>query len=171
MLPWQAPYRESGMTLIELVVAIVILAVGVAGVMAVFSTTVRGSSDPLVRKQMLAIAEQMMEEITLQPFAPTPPAHVNTPGVCPSRASFNDILDYHQLKTTNGVCDTTGTPLPQLAAYNMEVDVNQAVTLASTSGAGNIGAGNVYRIRVTVTHGNESLQLIGWRTNYAAGLP
>lgn len=163
--------HQSGMTLLELVVAIVILGVGIAGVISAFTTVVRSSTDPLVRKQMLSIAEQMMEEITLQPFAAAAPAQVNTPGVCPSREAFNDILDYHNLSTSGGYCDSTGTPLPHLSAYNVSVQVNQAASLATVSGTGNLGGGNVMQVTVTVTHGTDSLQLTGWRTNYAAGLP
>ncbi|HJV84116.1 MAG TPA: prepilin-type N-terminal cleavage/methylation domain-containing protein [Noviherbaspirillum sp.] len=163
--------HQSGMTLLELVMAIVILGVGIAGVMTAFATMVRNSADPLVHKQMLSIAEQMLEEISLQPFAPAAPAQVNTTGPCPSRESFNDILDYDNLKTTGGFCDSTGTPLPQLSAYNVEVHVNQAASLTTLSGTGNLGGGKTYQIKVTVTHGSDSLTLTGWRTNYAAGLP
>lgn len=165
------PARQSGMTMIELVMAIVILGVGIAGVLSAFVVMVASSADPLVRKQMLSIAEQMMEEITLQPFAAAAPAQVNTPGACPSREAFNDILDYDNLKTTGGYCDSTGTPLPQLSAYNVEVDVNQAASLATVSGTGNLGSGKVVQITVTVTHGADSMILTGWRTDYAAGLP
>lgn len=159
------------MTLVELVMAIVILSVGIAGVLSAFVVMARSSADPLVRKQMLSIAEQMMEEITLQPFAAAAPAQVNTPGACPSRESFNDILDYDNLSTTGGFCDSTGTPLPQLATYNVEVQVNPTASLATVSGTGNLGSGKVYRIVVTVTHGSDRMELTGWRTDYAAGLP
>ncbi|HEY0846770.1 MAG TPA: prepilin-type cleavage/methylation domain-containing protein [Noviherbaspirillum sp.] len=159
------------MTLLELVLAIVILSIGITGVMSAFSTIVRSSADPLVHKQMLSIAEQMMEEITLQPFAAAAPVQINTPGVCPSRESFNDILDYDNLQTTGGFCDSTGTPLPQLSAYNVAVQVNPTASLATVSGTGNLGSGKVYQIVVTVTHGADSLALTGWRTHYAAGLP
>ncbi|WP_082584169.1 type IV pilus modification PilV family protein [Noviherbaspirillum sp. Root189] len=163
--------RQTGMTMIELVMAIVILGVGIAGVMSAFTTVVRSSADPMIRKQMLAIAEGMMEEITLQPFAAAAPAQANAPGPCPARMAFNDILDYNGLQTTGGFCDTTGTLIPALSGYNVAVVVDQAGILNTVSGNGNLAGSNVYQITVTVTHGTESLALAGWRTNYAAGLP
>ena len=60
--------RCRGLTLIELIVFIVIVGVGLAGILAVFNVTVRSSADPMIRKQMLSIAEALLEEVELQPF-------------------------------------------------------------------------------------------------------
>jgi len=38
------------------------------------------------------------------------------------------------------------------------------------AGLGGIPAGGAVQIAVTVTHGDDSLMLNGWRTNYAGGL-
>src|SRR5688572_9824280 len=62
------PDRSLGVTLIELVVFIVIVGVAMAGLFAAFNTITAASADPQVRKQMLAIAESLMEEIQLKPF-------------------------------------------------------------------------------------------------------
>lgn len=159
---------QTGITLIEMVLAIVILSVGLAGVLSTFAIATRGSADPLIRKQMLAIAEEMMEEVTLQPYVPVAPAQSNSAGACAARTAFNDVLDYDDLQTVGGVCDIDGTPLPLLAAYNVGVDIDPTATLTTLSGTGNLA--NVYRITVVVTHGTETLELVGWRTNYAAGL-
>lgn len=59
---------QRGMTLIELIVFIVVVSVGLAGVLTVFSVTVRNSADPLVVKQALAVADSMLEEILLKDF-------------------------------------------------------------------------------------------------------
>lgn len=59
---------QQGMTLIELIVFIVIVSVGLAGLLSVLSVTVSHSSDPIIRKQMLSIAEALLEEVELQPF-------------------------------------------------------------------------------------------------------
>jgi len=63
--------RCRGVTLVELILAIVVIGVGLAGVLAAFQVAVRGSADPMIQKQMVAIAEEMVEEISLRPFAAT----------------------------------------------------------------------------------------------------
>ena len=65
--------RQRGVTLIELIVFIVIVSVGLAGVLTVFNVVVRNSADPLVTKQALAVADALLEEILLKDFCdPTP---------------------------------------------------------------------------------------------------
>mgnify|MGYP000892646457 CR=1 FL=1 len=72
--------RQRGLTIIELIVFIVVVSVGIAGIMSVFNLTVRHSADPLVRKQAIAIAEALMEEVALQPFTYCDPSddHLTT---------------------------------------------------------------------------------------------
>jgi MSHA pilin protein MshD len=56
------------MTLIELIVFIVIVSVALAGVLTVLNVTTKSSADPMIRKQMLAIAEALLEEVQAQSF-------------------------------------------------------------------------------------------------------
>jgi MSHA pilin protein MshD len=55
-------------TLLELIVFIIIVSVGVIGLLSVTNATVRFSSDPMVRKQMVTIAESLLNEVLQQPF-------------------------------------------------------------------------------------------------------
>ena len=66
-----------GGTLIELVVFIVIVGVGMAGIFAAFNTMTAASADPQVRKQVLAIAESLMDEVALMPFTFCDPDDAN----------------------------------------------------------------------------------------------
>src|SRR6266850_855143 len=59
---------QRGLSLIELVMFIAIVGISIAGVLVVFNQAIRGSADPLVRKQAAAIAESLLGEVLMQPF-------------------------------------------------------------------------------------------------------
>lgn len=148
--------KARGFTLIEMVVAIVVIGVGLAGVMAAFTATTRNSVDPAIRKQLLVVADQFMEEIQLKPFTAEP----NTAPAGCARDPYNDVADYNGYATTGKVCDIEGNEIPELAGYSVSVSV-QSGTLAGVAGS--------LRIQVTASRGAESLQVVGWRTDYAGG--
>jgi MSHA pilin protein MshD len=62
------PRAEHGVSLVELIVFIVIVSIGVAGVVGALNMATRASTDPMIQKQALAIAEALLEEVQLQPF-------------------------------------------------------------------------------------------------------
>ncbi|MBK6677959.1 MAG: type II secretion system protein [Rhodocyclaceae bacterium] len=146
--------RPRGMTLMELVLAIAVIGIGLAGVLVAFNQAVFRSADPLVRKQMLAIAEEMMEEVRLKPFAPTANA---APAAC-ARNTYNDIDDYNGYAAA-AACDIDGNIIASLAAYGV------AVTVTAANLPNGVAA---KRIVVTVSHGGDTLALTGYRTNWAS---
>lgn len=147
--------RQRGMSLIELIVAIVIISVGVSGVMLAFNTTVRDSAEPMIRKQLLAVAEGMLEEILLQPYV----AASGTITGC-DRQAADDIFDYNGY--SQGICDIGGNAVATLSGYTVEV------TVTSPASLGNLAASaDVARVMVTAVHGADRLMLTGYRTKYA----
>lgn len=156
---------SSGFTLIEMVIAIVIISVGLAGVLLAFNVAVQSSADPLVHKQMLSVAEEMMEEILLKPFPASIPPSTNFPTSCGGasarRADFDDVADYDRYETT-GICDIDGQAVAGLASYSVQVTIDAAATL------GALGGGSVIKVMVVVTHGTDTITLVGWRTKWAA---
>jgi Tfp pilus assembly protein PilV len=60
--------KSRGLSLVELIMFIVIVSAAVAGIISVIDITTRSSADPMTRKQALAIAEAVLEEVQLQPF-------------------------------------------------------------------------------------------------------
>lgn len=69
--------RQRGLTLIEVLVALVIFAIGLLGVAALYLDTLRGSRSALYRQQAVALAADMADRIraTNRPgCTPAPPA-------------------------------------------------------------------------------------------------
>lgn len=144
--------RMAGVTLVELIVAIVIVGTALAGLVAAYNRANIGSADPMITQQMLAVAETMMEEVMLKPYD-TNGAHVARPA---NRAQYTEVGHYHGF-ASDGIADVDGAPIAGLQRYRVEVDV-APVTLTGASG-------KALRIRVTVRNGDRNLQLSGWRTS------
>lgn len=179
---------EQGLSLIELIISIVILSVSIAGILLVLNKSIRTSADPVVRKQALAIAESLLEEIELMPFTycdPTDPAAatagstagcttaegtIPTPGTetrYSATTPFNNVGDYggFSMPSGGGINDITNTTIPGLTNYSASVSVVQESL--GTGGAA-IAATDSLRITVTVTGpGNTTVTLDGYRTRYA----
>lgn len=147
---------RRGFTLPEVVIAIVVIGVGLTGVLLALRTAARSSADPLVTRQLKAVASTLMEEIQLKPFA----AAANTAPAGCARDTFNDVADYNGVSST-GICSIDGTPIALLARYNMSISV-------TATAFGSIPASAAKRIVVTVTQGTQSLQMVGWRLDYAS---
>jgi MSHA pilin protein MshD len=147
-----------GVTLVELVIAIVILSAALGGLVAAFAQANRASADPVVTQQMLAIGESMMEEVLLKPYAV---ASNDVPS--PTRAQFNDVRDFDATDdaapgyTSTGIKDIDGGAIDGLGSYSVSVRVNR-VALDS------VPNGDALRVIVTVTSGARQLALTGWRT-------
>lgn len=154
---WTEPRlaRARGFTMIEAIMAIVIIGVGLAGVLSVFNVNVRNSADPVVRKQLLAVAEEMLEEIALRPYSGS--IKQSDPGC--ARSTFDDVSDYHLYPTNGKVCNIEGVQIASLSAYTMAVTVVDNATLDGVPAK---------RINVTVSRGGDSITLSTWRTNYGA---
>jgi MSHA pilin protein MshD len=145
---------QRGMTLMELIVAIVVIGVGLAGVLVAFNQAVRGSADPMARKQMLAIAEEVMDEIALKPYAPA----ANVAPVACARNTYNDVSDYNGYAAA-AICDIDGNAIATLAAYGVSVSVTAGVLPNGIAAK---------KIVVTVNRGTDSLTLTGYRTDWAS---
>lgn len=174
------PAGQRGATLVELIVAIVIISVGLAGVLSTFNIGVRGSVNPLIAKQSMAIAEALLEEVQLAAFTfcvPADPAaetaaavgNCTTPEAPGPEAGdarpFDNVNDYDgfSLTAATGITDVAGVAVPFLGGYTATVAVApvalNGITLAS---------GDALLITVSVTAPTgEVFTLDGYRTRYA----
>lgn len=69
--------RIRGLSLLEVIIFVVVLAVGFAGILVLYNQVTRSSVDPVVRKQALAIAQSLLEEIELMPYTYCDPDDAN----------------------------------------------------------------------------------------------
>jgi MSHA pilin protein MshD len=147
--------RSRGFTLIELIVAITIVAICAATIMGVMAAVASRSADSMLQQQAIAIAQAYLDEIeqrwVVDPNG-TPP---NT-----GRGSW-DLVDQYNGLTNVGAQDQFGNAIAALSAYTVNVTVSQSSALPGISGT------NARRIDVTVTTSpNVSVTLSGYRTNY-----
>ena len=146
--------NKKGVTLIELIVAMVVISIALAGVLLVINYTTLHSADPVLRHQALAIAEAYMEEITLKNFT-DPDADGEA-----SRDLFDDVDDYNGL-SDSGARDQNDNAIAGLANYSVGVSVqaqNYGPSGSEVSGL---------KIDVTVTDpAGESFVLTGYRAGY-----
>ncbi|MGA9032233.1 MAG: prepilin-type N-terminal cleavage/methylation domain-containing protein [Sulfuricaulis sp.] len=148
-------FRMRGVTLVELIVAIVILGVALAGVLMVFIRNTSASADPLIWHQATAIAEAYLEEALTKNF--TDPDGTN---VGETRATYDNVLDYNF--TDVGARDQNGNPINGLGGYTVQV---QAIA-ATLNGIPNTAA---IRVTVTVTPAvatGSTVVISGYHTNY-----
>lgn len=141
--------KQIGFTLIELVISMVIIGIGVAGILQVMEITTRHSADPMIQHQAVAVAEAYLEEILTKSYDPLPQAG--------ARANFDDVLDY------GGLSDSP--PLNQFgAATGLPADYTVTVVVGAPAAIDGILA---RRIDVTVTHAVlGAITITGYRTNY-----
>ena len=167
--------RQRGLTLVELIVFIVIVSVGLAGILVTYDTVVRNSADPLVRKQALAIAESLLLEIEQQPFtwcdpddesATTATNAAGCAGVAQVEARGSNVAPFDNVTDYAGynapASDILGGNL--VDGYTVDVAIAQAGGVAPFAG---FPADAVLRIAVTVTGRGEEITLVGYRTRYA----
>ena len=184
---------SRGLSLVELVMFMVIVGVAMAGFFAAFGTITRGSVDPQVRKQVLAIAESLMDEVALMPFTYCDPDDLaaataaNTAGCATAEVAavlvtdpatnevgetrysaatpFDNVNDYHRFQMLGGILDIANTSITGLGAYSASITVTQA---GLGSGLDAIPAAAALLIGVTVTGpAGVSITLEGYRTRYA----
>jgi MSHA pilin protein MshD len=145
--------KQRGMTLVEVVISIVIIAIAVSAILGVLASSVQRSADAMIVNQGISIATAYLEEITLKPF-------IDPDGIDgeAGRANFDDIDDYDGL-FDNGAIDQFGNAIPNLGTYTVSVAVN------NSSGLPGVASGDALRIDVRVQNAPYvDYTLSGYRT-------
>ena len=114
---------QSGVTLVELVVAIVIIAMAAATIVGLLAFMSRNSAETMVQAQSASIANAYLNEVLDNPF--------------------DDVDDYDG-RIDDGVVDAFGNAVPNLADYTVAIEV-------TTPGLGAIPNGDTHLVTITVT--------------------
>ena len=132
---------QSGISLIELVIFILILAIALASITLVYISTIRNSADPLVRIKSIELAQLTLNEILLKKYDENTPVGSgcveHAPTLCASgvnaatnttfgadagetnRTQYNDVDDYtDKLYCGNSVTAAT-TACPTLTCETL----------------------------------------------------
>lgn len=188
---------QRGLSLVEVIIFIVLVSVAIAGVMGVMNTVTAHSADPLVRKQAVAIAEALMEEVLLMPmtYCDADDANVlvatsgagcavganNQTATAPqtgesrysTSAPFDNVMDYNGFNTAtaspSGIRTIDGGAVSGLSGYSAAVS---ATTAALAGTAYSVSSSNAVLISVTVTGPDgQSVRLQSYRTRHAPRNP
>lgn len=152
---------QLGVSLIEAVMFIVIVSVALAVVLKAFDIANQGSADPLLRRQSLAIAQSLLDEIGYQPFGDASTDDVAQGGFAgpytsANRQRFDDVDDYNGF-SMSGIRSLDNTELIDLNNY-------QVIVTVAAAAFGSVPSSDGKRITVTVTDpSGAQLTLDGYR--------
>lgn len=161
---------KPGFTLIEVVMAVLIIGISVIGILVGVIQATKYSADPMVINQGIAIAESYLQEITAKPLPGAPLPGAAPPYTCSlpcagsppaSRANYATVCDYKGIPAGGQVpTDITGAAIPNLGNYTVKVAINDGSSGAVTIGpAGNqLTAAAKQVVRIDVTVSNPSMQ-------------
>jgi len=189
-----ARHRSAGFSLIEVVVFIVVLGIAFVGMLILYNRVTSASVDPMVRKQALAIASSLLEEIELRAYtfcdpddpivytAASPTDCTTIEAIGPEAGEtrysvprFDNVNDYHLFQMGFGTASpniqtAAGTIISDLPSYSVAVDVAQ---IAANELGTDVPTTDALRITVTATHVPTGIttSLQGYRVQYAPKSP
>lgn len=147
-----------GFSLIEMIIFIVVVGAGLAGILSVFTHVVKGSADAVEPKQALMVAEAKMEELLLRDYS--------------SLAGLGTSLSGSAADIVN---DIANVDMATIQGYRYKVTVQSGplfdvAALSPAGGALSAPASANLRIDVSVSVGTTPFErlytLTGYRFNY-----
>lgn len=151
--------RSRGFSLVELIIAIIVMSVGLAGLMSVIPFAIRTSADPMLNKQALTIAEGMLNEVSSKLFS-NPTNGFAGAATQVNRSLFDDASDYNGYSSTGAYAIGGVAPITGLGNFDVSVSVTGTALSTAT-------AVDCLLITVTVSYpGGNTITLSGYRLNY-----
>ena len=144
--------RARGTTLVELVIAITVIAIAVTSVLGLLSAISVRSADAMTATQSAAIASAYLDEALSKAYQDP------DGGAEAGRQFFDDVRDYNFVD--NGARDANGNAVANLGQYTVQIRTTFPVALGAVA--------NAIRVDVSVTAPNGKVTLLtGLRTSYA----
>lgn len=149
--------NQQGITLIELVLAIVIVSIALGAIIQSWSFAMAGSANPLLQHKSLKLAQMYSDEILSKRFDETTPlgGGLATSISCPvssgidtgesSRNLFDDVDDYQNLSESPPQ-DINGNNLSTYGGYQVSINIS-----CISGEFGIVSSNHIKRIDVTVT--------------------
>ena len=141
--------RQRGFTLVELIIFIVVVGAGVAGILSVMNQVVRNSADPMLTKQAAALADSVLEEVLQKAYADPDGTNVGETG----RTDWDNVDDF------SGATQASFALPASLAGYTLTVTVSDGTAALGA-------AARRVVVTVTVPAGGGSVVLTGYRADY-----
>lgn len=149
--------NQKGVTIVELVIAISIIAIALFGILSVFRLSVTNSANTVTKKQAVLISESLMEEVLSKPFT-KPDGGYTGPFTVANRDKFDSVTDYNNLNITS-MATIGGVIIVGLEKYS-------AVITTATNALGSVPASDSILVTINVTGPNDTFVLKGYRINY-----
>jgi prepilin-type N-terminal cleavage/methylation domain-containing protein len=140
---------QRGVTLVELVVTIVVIATAGSALLGTLSYLSGQGSNYILQAQAQSIADAYLSEITGKCFADC------VPGPEANRQQFDDVTDY----------DGLDTPVATDEAGNVIGNFRVRVNLTA-GGLAALPAASVWRVDVSVDYDNGAAVATGYRMNH-----
>ncbi|MGH7380606.1 MAG: hypothetical protein ACREKR_00040 [Candidatus Methylomirabilales bacterium] len=144
-------YRDQrGVTLIDLILVIIIVAIAIPPMVGVFITSTRNSTFGVTMARANHLASNLMEEIRSKRWDETAGAASATLGPdSETRATYDDVDDFHGLNETPPK-DSQGVTMSGSTGFGQQVSVCYVAGTALDTCLGS-GTSNYKKITVTVT--------------------
>lgn len=179
-----AKKSEQGVTLVELILAIVIISIASIALLQTLGFQTRSNVEPVIQVQSQLLARQYLEEVMSKPFFdPDADPRIDptltqaevvasiadqTQSGAPARLAWNNIAEYDGYSAS--IVDVSGSAITGLASYSVTIDVDTSagLSLGGLSNSANATCPAIIAaIAVTIVDARgQSTSLTGYRTSY-----